>query len=547
MVNHAGIPRSWRRARRARQDPTQQQQRHQYRQQPQPQQQQQYGAYNQQQQFQYNPHAQDGLGYATQQIANGNQYGNSMVNGSGTNYGYASQSQTWYPGVSYDPTMNVVVPGDYSPMPAYPYSYGVQNYRYMVNAQQSWPSPQELGHVGYYAGYNHHQHSRHRDNSHRNNSRAHRDNNALQNQQGSGSPDQIQTFMPDHYRPTYTGEADSDLPYDGQSAQDNVSRRPLVASRPGVEGKRLDPSVNMEPLSSYVQQMADYERQYPKPPAFSDPYALPQDTVPFAQRRVPGVRPASAMKFIPGHRALSDIEKFDRNIRELPVEEQDVREREDKVEQQVVDDQRANGKQVLSHATRQTQANEERNFTSREQTEASFELLKKANLPGQAPAEQLNKPVKDKMDRKAVPATPHGPYLSTTKTPASSPPPKRIKEEPVTSPVPETGKSTIATTSAVISRPADNGWGNFYAHIRQDDKNMVVQLQRDLGRMGGKAFRPEIRETYKDQQGHSEVAVHEKIAGNTAVKAGEEEENEDMDGGGVEIGDEQLVGVVGKE
>jgi hypothetical protein len=68
-----------------------------------------------------------------------------------------------------------------------------------------------------------------------------------------------------------------------------------------------------------------------------------------------------------------------------------------------------------------------------------------------------------------------------------------------------------------IAPPLDKGWGNFAAHIRRDDANMISKARQDLERMGGEKFRPEIRETYKDQRGNAQTVVHTKVAGSTPV------------------------------
>lgn len=64
-----------------------------------------------------------------------------------------------------------------------------------------------------------------------------------------------------------------------------------------------------------------------------------------------------------------------------------------------------------------------------------------------------------------------------------------------------------------IGPPADKGWGNFHAHIRRDDRDMVVKAQQDLERLGPDALRPEIRETYTDRQGKSQTTLHGKAGG----------------------------------
>ena len=56
------------------------------------------------------------------------------------------------------------------------------------------------------------------------------------------------------------------------------------------------------------------------------------------------------------------------------------------------------------------------------------------------------------------------------------------------------------------------GWGNFEADIAKDDANLALKTRQDRERIG-EAFRPEIRETYKDQRGQAQTTLHNKVAG----------------------------------
>jgi len=62
------------------------------------------------------------------------------------------------------------------------------------------------------------------------------------------------------------------------------------------------------------------------------------------------------------------------------------------------------------------------------------------------------------------------------------------------------------------------GWGNFAAHIAQDDKNLASKARQDNERLTG--ARPELRETYKDQRGQSQAALHEPVAPNKTIPNG---------------------------
>ena len=61
--------------------------------------------------------------------------------------------------------------------------------------------------------------------------------------------------------------------------------------------------------------------------------------------------------------------------------------------------------------------------------------------------------------------------------------------------------------------PPDGKWSNFAAHIKQDDQNVVAKARQEMERMGGDSFRPEIRETYKDQRGQAQTTQHDPVAG----------------------------------
>ncbi|KAF2129532.1 hypothetical protein P153DRAFT_291331 [Dothidotthia symphoricarpi CBS 119687] len=64
---------------------------------------------------------------------------------------------------------------------------------------------------------------------------------------------------------------------------------------------------------------------------------------------------------------------------------------------------------------------------------------------------------------------------------------------------------------------ATKGWGDFLTHIRNDDAIMVHKARQDFDRLGGETFRPEIRETYKDQKGKAETTLHDKVGGKAAL------------------------------
>ncbi|KAF1839519.1 hypothetical protein BDW02DRAFT_564057 [Decorospora gaudefroyi] len=63
------------------------------------------------------------------------------------------------------------------------------------------------------------------------------------------------------------------------------------------------------------------------------------------------------------------------------------------------------------------------------------------------------------------------------------------------------------------------GWDTFGDLIARDDANTALKKQQDLERQGD-AYRPEMRETYKDTRGQAQVTLHDKVAGNTALPDG---------------------------
>ncbi|KAI8942512.1 hypothetical protein NX059_000576 [Plenodomus lindquistii] len=67
-----------------------------------------------------------------------------------------------------------------------------------------------------------------------------------------------------------------------------------------------------------------------------------------------------------------------------------------------------------------------------------------------------------------------------------------------------------------IAPPLAKGWGNFEADIAKDDRNMVMKAQQDRERVG-EHFRPELRETYKDQRGQAQTTLHSKVAPNVVL------------------------------
>lgn len=128
---------------------------------------------------------------------------------------------------------------------------------------------------------------------------------------------------------------------------------------------------------------------------------------------------------------------------------------------------------------------------------------------------------------------------SITNSTSPSPLTKRVKEDLTVSLGSTQADATTKTKTKVAITQATGGWGNFAAYIAQDDKSMAVKAREDFKRLGGETFRPEFRETYKDQKGEKQIVVHDKVGGsaNEAITAkskgkGEAAVNEEKDTGG---------------
>jgi NADH:ubiquinone oxidoreductase subunit len=120
---------------------------------------------------------------------------------------------------------------------------------------------------------------------------------------------------------------------------------------------------------------------------------------------------------------------------------------------------------------------------------------------------------------------------STTDSSNVSPPTKRIKEEPISSP-------TNNQHPSLAPPPRQNAWLNFATIIKQDDDKLKAKLEdeRERERKAGNKFRPEIKETYKHQKGRTETVVHEKVGAPAVVKSEDSADvvmkKEGLDGGG---------------
>jgi hypothetical protein len=79
--------------------------------------------------------------------------------------------------------------------------------------------------------------------------------------------------------------------------------------------------------------------------------------------------------------------------------------------------------------------------------------------------------------------------------------------------VPLAAQAGASARPGPIAPPVNKGWGNFAAHIAQDDQNIAARARQEMERPGADVFRPELRETYKDTLGQSQSILHDKVAG----------------------------------
>ena len=70
-------------------------------------------------------------------------------------------------------------------------------------------------------------------------------------------------------------------------------------------------------------------------------------------------------------------------------------------------------------------------------------------------------------------------------------------------------------------------WGNFAAHIAQDDKSVAAKAREVFEQEKGSKVRPEFRETYMDQKGKKETTVHEGVAGLVGPVTNESQNGDD--------------------
>jgi hypothetical protein len=112
--------------------------------------------------------------------------------------------------------------------------------------------------------------------------------------------------------------------------------------------------------------------------------------------------------------------------------------------------------------------------------------------------------------------TPIGPNPALKSSPSQPPaPPNQAAVQQAMYPqpvVPSTQVAAAPNPGPIAPPAAKGGWGNFHAQIRANDRENLAKAQESFERMGGAAFRPEIRETYIDPHGKSQTTLHSKVA-----------------------------------
>lgn len=112
-----------------------------------------------------------------------------------------------------------------------------------------------------------------------------------------------------------------------------------------------------------------------------------------------------------------------------------------------------------------------------------------------------------------------GDQLESTKPSTTAPPTKRVKEQHATVSEPKRINPHLPLKATTTPARAVGGWGNFAAHIAQDDQKAATIAREELKQRKGDTFRPEFRETYKDQKGQKVTTVHKGLGRRTQPTA----------------------------
>jgi hypothetical protein len=79
------------------------------------------------------------------------------------------------------------------------------------------------------------------------------------------------------------------------------------------------------------------------------------------------------------------------------------------------------------------------------------------------------------------------------------------------------------STANRVDRLAGTSWGNFHQQIRQRDQASVVKAKENFEAMGGAAFRPEIREVFKDRATKAKQVTEMPLTGHPSLTAAKTE------------------------
>ncbi|KAH4400453.1 hypothetical protein HBI24_080700 [Parastagonospora nodorum] len=136
---------------------------------------------------------------------------------------------------------------------------------------------------------------------------------------------------------------------------------------------------------------------------------------------------------------------------------------------------------------------------------SSYDRAQSRGSPQQPPAQSQSTPTAS-VNLNIAPTLPH------SQPPSTMPTAQPMRHQAGSLSAQPAGSARPGPIAPPAVKP---GWGNFAAHIAQDDKNLATKARQDNERLTG--ARPELRETYKDQRGQSQAALHETAAPNKST------------------------------
>ncbi|KAH7371948.1 hypothetical protein BKA66DRAFT_572516 [Pyrenochaeta sp. MPI-SDFR-AT-0127] len=514
--------------------------------------QQQYGWYSQQHQsLPYHPEMQHLHSY-TQQPVDGFQQSSGFQHGNGTwpqyggvsshgfnaEYGCDNGTQSFHPPASYNPAAPTLQLTNCYPV--HGYGYTAQNHQPPTTCQNSGgtayhsrPSQQQHEHAESFwgprpqnqPGFTQQYVSNYYTSA----------NTAIDHTSNMMSSMVSHQCVPPHqgntYCPTYKANHSSFL----------ANCQPLIMNQLGEKyNQNQDLRESTKSFSTSLQHLARCHEQYPKLPTESDADAVTRSFVCPIHRYHTIEQPTVAKKAVLTHRKTSSMEKSNRKCHEKLAEQGALLQKRMETENRAYDGHpghEAETKVVkrLSEDGQQDVINGMHSHICRDHSVTSRTLLRQLDRPVQESLQQLHKRIGDWTDQITNANTSTGHHRWETETSMLAPPPKRVKKEPMSSPASTPVNLKAPLPTAHISGIVSNGWRDFDAYIRQDDKDLVVKSHLDHDR--DKMFRPEIRETYKGRDGETETALHSATVIPAAVKT--EDLSDEGDEGGVRIESER--------